>query len=174
MESNVLEDVPLLTELAQLKAEGVAIGFTTTGERQRATIEHGLRARVDGVRLFDAVQVTYNLLERSSEPAMLAAHEEGLTVIVKEGVANGRLTSRGEAVPALAAEAARLGTTVDAVALAFVLQRPFVDVVLSGAATVDQLRSNLNASSLAKVRHLFDMAEAPAAYWKTRSQLAWN
>jgi aryl-alcohol dehydrogenase-like predicted oxidoreductase len=174
LESNVLEDVPLLTELAQLKAEGVAIGFTTTGERQRATIEHGLRARVDGVRLFDAVQVTYNLLERSSEPAMLAAHEEGLTVIVKEGVANGRLTSRGEAVPALAAEAARLGTTVDAVALAFVLQRPFVDVVLSGAATVDQLRSNLNAASLAKVRHLFDMAEAPAVYWRKRAALSWN
>jgi aryl-alcohol dehydrogenase-like predicted oxidoreductase len=174
LESNVLDDARVLRALAELKSQGVAIGFTTTGERQRATIEHGLRVRVDGVRLFDSVQVTYNLLERSSEPAMRAAREEGLTIIVKEALANGRLSPRGTLHPALKREMARLGSTADAVALAFALQRPFVDVVLSGAATIEQLRSNLNAGSLAKVRELEELIEAPAIYWQRRAALAWN
>jgi aryl-alcohol dehydrogenase-like predicted oxidoreductase len=174
LESNVLHDTRVLTALADLKSKGVAIGFTTTGERQRQTIEHGLRVRIDGVRLFDTVQVTYNLLERSAEPALLAAKDEGITVIVKESVANGRLTRRGTLHPAFVEECRRLEATPDAVAIAFVLQRPFVDAVLSGAATVDQLRSNLNAEALAKVRYLEELIEPPSVYWKERSELPWN
>jgi aryl-alcohol dehydrogenase-like predicted oxidoreductase len=174
LESNVLADNNVLNMLAKLKWEGIAVGFTTTGERQRETIEYGLRVKIDGVRLFDTVQVTYNLLERSAEPALHAAKSAGLQVIVKEAVANGRLTPRAELHPALVAEAARLGTTVDAVAIAFALQRPFVDLVLSGAATLDQVRSNLNAPALAKVRDLDEVKEPPSMYWRKRASLAWN
>ncbi|MEZ4558441.1 MAG: hypothetical protein R2854_18775 [Caldilineaceae bacterium] len=42
-------------------------------------------------------------------------------------------------------EAARLATTVDALALAAVLAQPWAHVVLSGAATVEQLQSNVAA-----------------------------
>jgi aryl-alcohol dehydrogenase-like predicted oxidoreductase len=41
---------------------------------------------------FDTVQATWNLLERSAGPVLAEAHAAGLGVIVKEALANGRLT----------------------------------------------------------------------------------
>ena len=93
---------------------------------------------------FDCVQATWNLMEPSAGPALAAAHDAGLGVIVKEGVANGRLTARGDA-PQLVEVAAELGVAPDALALACVLAQPWVDVVLSGASTVEMVQSNLRA-----------------------------
>jgi aryl-alcohol dehydrogenase-like predicted oxidoreductase len=76
-------------------------------------------------------------------------------VVVKEALANGRLTARNEDPEfaprwrALGAEAARLGTTIDALALAVALAQPWADVVLSGAVTREQLASNLRALAVA-------------------------
>jgi aryl-alcohol dehydrogenase-like predicted oxidoreductase len=97
-------------------------------------------------------------------------------VIVKEALANGRLARRA---PAPLADAARaLATTPDALALAAVLAEPWADVVLSGAATVDQLISNLSAVQLpldaATLASLDSLVEDPARYWSTRSALPWN
>ena len=129
VESGVLEDEELLDELGALRSSGVTVGLTVTGPEQAATIERALERGG-----FDTVQATWNLLERSAEPALESAKAAALGVIVKEAVANGRLTAR--AAPPMLAEAAReLGTTPDAVAIAAVLDRPWVDVVLSGAAT---------------------------------------
>ena len=119
------------------------------------------------------MQSTWNLLETSAGPALADAHAAGLRVVVKEGVANGRLTDRG--LPAhspVRTAAAAAGVAPDAVALAAVLARPWVDVVLSGAVTVAQLRSNADARGLAV--DLPDLAETPEAYWATRSALAWQ
>ena len=91
------------------------------------------RARLSGA--IDSVQSTWNLLERSAGEALAAAHNAGLTVIVKEGLANGRLTGRGD-VAALADAARERGLTPDALALAAALAQPWSDVVLSGASTV--------------------------------------
>jgi aryl-alcohol dehydrogenase-like predicted oxidoreductase len=106
-----------------------------------------------------------------------AAHADGLGVIVKEALANGRLTARGD-VPELAAVARSTGREPDALALAVVLAQPWVDVVLSGAATVDQLRSNLVALMLdlgPDVRGRLDaIGEDPDTYWEERSELPWN
>ncbi len=172
VESGVLDDPEVLFELGKLRSSGMAIGFTTTGPHQGETIERALE-----VRAFDAVQATWNLLERSVGPALAAAHAEGLGVIVKEALANGRLTSRGD-VPALAAAARTTGRTEDAIALAAVLAQPWVDVVLSGAATVDQLQSNLVALVVdlgSDVLGPLDaIAEDPETYWEERSELAWN
>ena len=95
IESGVLDDAAVLDELARLRADGLFIGFTSTGPRQSETIE---RAVATG--RFDAVQATFNLLDRSAGPALAAARDAGLGVIVKEAVANGRLTGRGD-VPEL-------------------------------------------------------------------------
>jgi aryl-alcohol dehydrogenase-like predicted oxidoreductase len=121
------------------------------------------------------VQATWNLLERSAGPALEAAHKEGLGVIVKEALANGRLTARGDVAP-LREWAKRYGTTPDALALAAALSQPWADVVLSGAATVDQLRSNLEALELEPGAELDvdQLAEDPARYWQERSGLPWN
>ncbi len=47
-----------------------------------------------GQPLFDSVQATWNLLEQSAGAALLEAQQRGVSVIIKEGMANGRLTSR--------------------------------------------------------------------------------
>ena len=79
-------------------------------------------------------------------PRSPAPTTPGCEVYVKEALANGRLTDRG-AAPALVAAARRArGRRADALALAAVLAQPWADVVLSGAATVAQLESNLAAA----------------------------
>jgi aryl-alcohol dehydrogenase-like predicted oxidoreductase len=172
IDSGVLEDAELGQALAELRAEGFAVGLTTTGPRQRETIERALE--VGG---FDAVQATWNLRERAAEPALAAAHEAGLGVIVKEALANGRLTARGgnELLRQAAAEA---DTTPDALALAAALARPWADVVLSGAATVGQLDSNLRALDVDYTEELDSrlrpLTEDPDGYWKKRSALPWT
>src|SRR6266540_4680252 len=167
LESGVLEDAAVRDELTGLREQGLAIGFTASGPRQRETIERALE--VGG---FDSVQATWNLLERSAGPALAAAHEAGLGVIVKEALANGRLTARGDVRP-LQELAERSGTTPDALALAAVLGQPWADVVLSGAATVEQLRSNLAALELDVDPELEQLAEDPAVYWEERAALPW-
>ena len=173
LESGVLDDPEVRDELARLREGGVRVGFTATGPRQAATIERALE--VGG---FDAVQATWNLHERSATAALAAAHEAGLGVIVKEALANGRLTARGDAEARLVAAARERGTTPDALALAAVLAQPWVDVVLSGAATVDTLRSNLAALDVewdVRAEEALAPLEEPAdEYWERRSELAWN
>jgi aryl-alcohol dehydrogenase-like predicted oxidoreductase len=172
LDSGVLDDPEVLFELAKLRASGMAIGFTATGPRQAETIERALE--VGG---FDAVQATWNLLEPSAGPALAAAHAEGMGVIVKEALANGRLTTRGD-VPELTTVARDTGQTPDALALAAVMAQPWADVVLSGAATVEELESNLVARALEPGRDVLEaldaIAEDPDAYWEKRSELAWN
>jgi aryl-alcohol dehydrogenase-like predicted oxidoreductase len=54
--------------------------------------------------------------------------------------------------------------------------RPWATVVLSGAATVDQLQSNLRASELTEL-DLLDLpvlAETPTDYWARRSSRPWQ
>ena len=144
LDSGVLDDRAVLDELARLRAEeGWFTGLTVTGPRQGETVMRALE--VGG---FDCVQATWNLMETSAGPALAAAHDAGLGVIIKEGVANGRLTGRGDA-PALVEVAGALGVTPDALALACVLAQPWVDVVLSGASTVAMLMSNLGALEVA-------------------------
>jgi aryl-alcohol dehydrogenase-like predicted oxidoreductase len=168
LETGVLEDRAVLDQLAAPCAEGVAIGFTTSGPGQAATIRRALE-----VGAFDTVQSTWNLHERSAEDALAEAHAAGLQVIVKEALANGRLTDR-DADPRLRAAARELGATADAVALAAALAQPWATVVLSGAATVATLRSNLAARDLREVPPLPELREDPGAYWARRSAMAWT
>jgi aryl-alcohol dehydrogenase-like predicted oxidoreductase len=172
LDSGVLDDAAVRDELAALRAGGVRIGLTVTGPEQAATIERAL-----AVGGFDAVQATWNLHERSAEEALARAHDAGLVVYVKEALANGRLTVRG-AAPALAAAARSRGVAEDQLALAAALAQPWADVVLSGAATVAQVESNLGALSVAWDSALADelaaLVEPADAYWEARSRLAWN
>ena len=169
LDSGVLDDREVLDELTALRSTGVFIGLTTTGPEQGATIERALE-----VGRFDVVQSTWNLLERSAGPALAAARAAGIGVIIKEALANGRLTTRGD-VPELAAAARDAGGTPDAVALAAVLAQPWVDVALSGATTVWELQSNLAAVALEVDPGRFDgLVEDPDTYWETRSELPWN
>ncbi len=171
-DSGVLENDEVLEELAALRATGVAIGLTTSGTSQAQTLERALE-----LDLFDTAQVTWNLHERAAGPALARAHDAVMGTIVKEALANGRLATRG-AHAALDRVADRLGAAPDAVALAAVLAQPFVDIVLSGAATTGALRSNLAAATVeldaGALAELDALEERSDAYWEARSDLSWT
>jgi aryl-alcohol dehydrogenase-like predicted oxidoreductase len=177
LESRVLEDAAVLGELLQLRSTGLVIGLTVTGPNQAPTIRRALDVRVDGTNPFQVVQATWNLLEPSAGAALAEAKASGWGVIVKEALANGRLTDRadGENVAALENEATARVTSIDAVALAAALSQPWADVVLSGAVTAEQLASNVKAVALARESARWpDIAESPANYWARRRALPWQ
>lgn len=185
LQTGVLENTTVLGELARLKHDhGVAVGLSLSGTEQAKTLDKAMTVEVDGVPLFSSVQATFNLLERSAASTLKAAHESGYTVIVKEAVANGRLTPANtgaafaDQMVILQSQAERLETSVDALALAYVLAQPWADVVLIGAARSDHLMSNLKALQITwddeAEATLSALAEEPNQYWSTRSNLAWN
>ena len=179
IDSGVLDNAEVLAELGRLREGGLKVGLSLTGPGQATTLRKAL-----SLGLFDAVQATWNLLEPSCGEALAEARAAGLGVIVKEAMANGRLTARNDE-PAfrrkrevLEATAARLGCTLDALALAAVLAQPWADVVLSGAATAAQLRANARALEVRwddeAGRALAAVAEPAEEYWRARGRLAWN
>lgn len=181
LDSGVLSNQAVLAELAQLKGGGLKIGLSLSGSNQGDALKRALDVQTEvGALLFDSVQATWNLLEQSAGEALRQAHEAGLGVIVKEALANGRLTPRNPdpSLQPLRQIAAEKETTMDALALAAVLAQPWAGVVLSGAAVVEHLNSNVTAVTVdfdpeTAVR-LQPLCESPEIYWRTRSQLPWN
>lgn len=176
-DSPALADKELHARLAELASQGVSVGISTSGPAQAEAILAALAVTVDGAPLFRTVQATYNALETSAAPALAEAHAAGLTVIVKEGMANGRLA--GDQAPAVVREIAdEEGVGSDAVALALVLHQPWAGVVLSGAATVAQLSGNLHAAvpvlDEERRARLEALVEEPEAYWRHRATLPWS
>jgi len=184
MESGVLADKEVLAFLDRIRKAGIQIGLSVSGPRQSETIEKAISISIDGVRLFDAVQATWNLLERSAGPALAAANQLGMAVTVKEGVANGRLTPRNQSLGfsrerrLLARVAKENDTTLDALSLAAALNQPWATTVLSGATTAEHLTSNLLARDVKWTDQISDelasICESPLEYWETRSKLSWN
>jgi aryl-alcohol dehydrogenase-like predicted oxidoreductase len=176
-DSPALTDKELHARLAEAAAQGLTLGFSTSGPAQADAIRAALAVTVEGEPLFRTVQSTYNALETSAAPALAEAHDAGLTVIVKEAMANGRL-AEPHAPDALKAVAAETSLGCDAVALALILRQPWAGVVLSGAATVNQLASNLHAAVVDldedQLTRLAALVEDPRAYWERRGQLPWH
>jgi aryl-alcohol dehydrogenase-like predicted oxidoreductase len=176
-ESGVLDDRAVLSELIRLREQGLCVGLTVTGPRQRDVIHRALDTRADGVTLFDTVQATWNLLEPSAGDALADAHREGWGVIVKEALANGRLTNRfgGPELRDIRVRAADLGTAVETLAMAAALAQPWADVVLSGAVTRGQLDAHVAACAMAlEGSSLPALAESPDLYWRRRAALTWS
>ncbi len=184
VESKVLDNPQVLDRLWELKSKGVIIGLSLSGARQSATLEKALSVTDHEGCLFQSVQVTWNMLERSTTKALQLAGKAGFGIIVKEALANGRLTNRNTdptfsaSLSLLKGMADKYEVGIDALAIAYVLRQPWVAVVLSGAATSDQLLSNLGAMELkleeADVHILDQLVESPDDYWRSRSQLEWN
>ncbi|MEU6773894.1 aldo/keto reductase [Streptomyces sp. NPDC046759] len=176
-DSPALTDKDLHARLGEAAAQGLSIGFSTSGPAQADAVRAALEITADGKPLFRTVQSTFNVLEKSAGPALAEAHEAGLTVIVKEGLANGRLAAP-HAPAELKSVAEETGLGCDAVALAWILRQPWAGVVLSGAATVTQLASNLHAPAVDldadQMTRLAALAEEPHAYWERRGQLPWH
>ncbi|HEY5398981.1 MAG TPA: aldo/keto reductase [Trebonia sp.] len=174
IDSGLWTDAPLLAALSRLRVDGgVIIGMSTSGPLQAEAIRRALSVTVDGQQLFTAAEVTWNLLEPSAGPAAAEAAEAGWAILVKEAVANGRLTPAGGPPESLTTLAAARGVTEDAIALAAALAQPWASVVLSGAVTRGQLDENLAALAVGQLPAL-SLAETPAAYWQERAARPWH
>jgi aryl-alcohol dehydrogenase-like predicted oxidoreductase len=176
LDSGALDRLDVLRSMAALRDEGVVPGLSLSGPRQAETLRRALAIVIDGRAAFGCVQATWNVLEPSAGAALAEAHDAGWGVIVKEALANGRLTPRNTD-PDSAALLNRLRSlgSIDAVALAAALAQPWSDVVLSGAGTVGQLESNLTASEITvDPKDLLAFAEPADLYWRKRAALPWN
>lgn len=184
LESGVLENTEVLEELWRMKKGGLAIGLSLSGLRQAQILEKALQITREGELLFNTVQASWNLLEPSAEPMLQRAHDCGMGVIVKEVLANGRLTERNpepeftNKYKILKQLAARKGCTAEAFATAVAMAKPWADTVLSGATTEAQLETGLQAANVEvgeeEVEATGLLAEEAADYWHKRSALEWN
>lgn len=188
LDSPALTDRRLHVALAALREDGVRIGVSTSGPAQGEAVRRALDVTVGGLPLFTSIESTWNLLEPSAGPALTDAAAAGAKVIVKEVVANGRLTP-GADDPAPAARAAadlarRLGIGLDQLAVAAALERPWAWRVLSGAVTVPHLLENLAGErvrlgpdvllELAELTGPDGGGEPAEDYWAQRSARAWT
>ena len=216
-ESGILSDERVHQALHKCRQErGWAIGLSVSGTVQDDIIRQAMTIHVTDNnnnnnnnnesqqqrRLFDSVQCTYNLLEQRPYPALIDAHnnnnnDNGLDIIVKEGMANGRVLQNTVAQT----YASSLSCQADQLALGSILAQPFQPRVLSGAVTPDQLISNMKAldisqqlllshnndnnnndnndnnndnKSLSLSNIMKDCCIESDKYWKDRSNLAWN
>lgn len=174
-ESPLFKDVPLQEALAQLAGEGVRVGFSTSGPRQADTIRRAMGLEAAGQRLFSTVQSTWNILETSAEDALREAHENGLHVLLKEVLANGRLAVQPPVEVQDVASKHHAGP--DAVALAAALSKPWAGTVLIGAVSPAQLRANLAATEVlldeGDLEELAGLTVPAERYWAERSALSW-
>jgi aryl-alcohol dehydrogenase-like predicted oxidoreductase len=185
-ESKTLEDDALIDAIARLRERGIRAGLTVSGAGQAVAIRRALDVRRGGERVFDSVQATWNLLERGAESALKDAYDEGMKVVVKESLANGRLTQANRdnddvlnhAVARIRELAESRGTIVETLALAGAFARPWVNIVLTGAATVDQIRSIVAAIAFDYDTELDEQLRSVSLtseeYWRARSAFRWN
>jgi aryl-alcohol dehydrogenase-like predicted oxidoreductase len=191
-ESKTLEDDALMDAIAKLREKGIRAGLSVSGPGQDIAIRRALEVRRDGERVFDSVQATWNLLERGAESALVDAHDAGMKVVVKEALANGRLSGKGEEgrgkgesddvlFPSLARireVAEGRGTTIEMLALGAALARPWADTVLTGAATVGQIQSSVAALEFGYDPELEEKLRSvsieSSEYWRARSSFSWN
>lgn len=175
-ESSLFQDVALQEAMAELTAEGVRVGFSTSGPRQGDTIRRAMALEVSGQRLFSTVQSTWNILETSAEGALREAHDAGLHVLLKEVLANGRLAVE----PPVEARnlASKKDVRPDALALAAALSRPWADTILIGAVSPVQFRANRAATDVSLDEGDLEMLDGssipPERYWSERSALPWT
>ncbi|WP_433280466.1 aldo/keto reductase [Pseudonocardia xinjiangensis] len=179
LDTGVLDDTALHRALAALRDRGVRVGVSTSGPGQPEAVLKALDVEVDGAPLFTSIQATWNLLEQSVGPALAEAAARGALVIVKEGVANGRLTPGASDTPPRVVEIAeRLGVPLDQLALGAALAQPWAWSVLSGGVTPAQVESNAAAAAVQLpedvLAELGELAEDPKTYWSARASRAWS
>jgi aryl-alcohol dehydrogenase-like predicted oxidoreductase len=179
LDTGVLDDAALHRALAGLRNHGVRVGLSTSGPAQADAVRRAMEIEVGGAPLFTSVQSTWNVLEPSAGPALAEAAATGARVIVKEALANGRLTPGAtDAPPRALALAAELGVPLDQLAIAAALAQPWTWCVLSGAVDPTQVASNAAAAGVSLpariLGELEELAEPPTTYWSARSARAWS
>lgn len=184
-ETGVLENEKVLNRLAELKANhNLHIGITTTGTNQVEVIKKALDVVVNGISLFDAFQVTYNVLDQSLLNISQELRNANKRIIIKEALANGRVFPNTQyphydkLYQTLTNLAKKYEVGIDAIALRFCIDSIVPFKVLSGASKDFHLTENLKAESFklmeSDVARLAKFSIAPNIYWQERKQLGWN
>lgn len=185
IDSGVFKNIEVLKFLHQIKKEtGLKIGISSSGYNQSEILELALSISVENEPLFDSFQVTYNILEQSTHNILNRILAENKTVIIKEGLANGRLFKNKEynhynnLYTVLEELSQKYKVGVDAVSLRFVMQHLKPQVVLSGASTKNQLKENLKATSFKLTKNELEKLSSfkidSILYWNERSKMNWN
>jgi aryl-alcohol dehydrogenase-like predicted oxidoreductase len=184
-ETKVLENEAVLNRLAELKAaHQLRIAITTTGENQVEVLRKAMEVEVNGLELFDAFQVTYNVFDQSIATLAADLNAANKRLIIKEAMANGRVfpnvnfPNYKKIYTVLNQLAAKYQVGVDAITLRFIADaiQPFK--VLSGAAISEHLIGNLKVNDFKltndEVELLKKFAVEPSDYWQERKRLGWN
>jgi len=185
LETGVLENEEILNHLHALKEEHqISIGITTTGANQAEVIKKALDVSINGKQLFDAFQITYNVLDQN----LVHIAKELITykkqVIIKEALANARVFRNknyhhyNKLYAALERLAIKYNVQVDAIALKFCQQTIQDSIVLSGASNDLHMESNFKMNDFKisedEIIVLRSLKIAPQKYWDERKQLGWN
>ncbi len=150
----VVERGETLGAMKEAQAAGKVrfLGLSCGEEAAIAAIESGA---------YDTIQISYNVLDRWAEARVLPlAQEKNIGVIIKDGLAAGRLLAPPEALPhnqqeRYVAMAGRLRAlvpgdeatpTLAALALRFVLSHPAVSTVIPGTRRPEHLLANLQVA----------------------------
>ena len=184
-DSGVLSNKAVLYRLAELKElHGLRIGITTSGSNQLEVLRNALELEVEGLRLFEVFQVTYNLLDQRIAEIFDYPMVTDQRFIIKEALANGRIFPNKDyshyqpMYRYLKILADKYAVGVDAIALRFCQDtlQPFM--VLSGAAKKQHLEDNLlmNQFELTEEELMaLKKFKIPADhYWKERKGMVWN
>ncbi|MFD1016077.1 aldo/keto reductase [Winogradskyella rapida] len=185
LDSGVLTNTAVLSRLFELKQKHqLQIGLSSSGTEQVKIIEEALKIKFEGQALFDSYQVTFNIFEQSTFNILKTLISEGKTIIIKEGLANGRVFQNEtfeaytEAYHYIAELSNKYKVGNDAIALRFIMDALEPKVVLSGASNPLQLTENLKALDFeltaAEITRLKSFAVSKTHYWEERSGLAWN
>ena len=179
-ESNVLNDRNVLNELQNIKKSGIEIGISTSGPSQAETIKKLLEInKVEN--LFTFIQCTINILEQSCQQILIEASESKINIIAKEVFANGRLSAANKEfhqkeILILRNLALDLNLSLEELSLIWAYQQKYINIVLTGAATVEQLQSNIDAISKKDLTlpNLLELGTSKESYWQSRKSLKWN
>lgn len=181
LDSGILSNKEVHEAMAKCRKErGWKLGLSVSGPQQNDVLRQARTLKdEDGNFLFDSVQCTFNVLEQRPQEALQEAHDAGMDIIIKEGLANGRAL-RNKSVIKFAEQ---LGCKADQLALACILAQPFEPRVLSGSVLVEHLDSNFEAVLVAQrikddpdlLEYIMDGCVMDSEeYWKDRAALAWN
>ncbi|WP_366182758.1 aldo/keto reductase [Flavobacterium ovatum] len=184
-DTGVLENEAVLQKLAQIKSDyDIRIGITTSGDNQVDVLKKAMEINIDNQPLFDVFQVTYNILEQSLSSILDILKEKGSRIIIKEGLANGRLLPNTnfphyqKMYGLLEQLATKYRVGIDAVALRFCMQTTEPFMILSGAGDTHQLQENWKVNDFKlsdeELKQLQFFGVKSTDYWSERKQLEWN
>lgn len=178
LDSGVLDNEEILDHLALLKEKyKIEIGITTSGIYQNEIIHKAINIERNEKPLFTVFQVTYNIFEQSILKSIELLNTHGAKIIIKEAMANGRVFNyKKDSTLTQLAHKYKVG--IDAIALRFCIDSIKPALVLSGAATIEQLKANLLAKAFtlttSEIESLKSMQIEGETYWAERKKLAWN